>query len=235
MEQIKLSPRLQAIANRVPLQSSVVDVGTDHGYIPIWLAQKGTYGALAASDIHEGPLATAQKDAEHYGVADEIRFFRCDGLTFPGSDEFQTVLIAGMGGETIRGILESAPWTKDNRTLILQPNSKIEFLHEWLEHSGYTIQDVQLVRDSGRIYQILQVGAGNGQRNLTLSQRMVDPMYLEKKDPLLNEYLQILIGKYQKSYSGMQKGTGNAAELQQTEQILQDLDTMRKECAQWQQ
>ena len=60
-------------------------------------------------------------------------------------------------------------------------------------------------------------------------------MYLEKKDPLLNEYLQTLIGKYQKSYSGMQKGTGNAAELQQTEQILQDLDTMQKECTQWQQ
>ena len=81
IKEIELSPRLRAIADFVPQGARVIDVGTDHGYIPVFLAQKRLASAIFASDINEGPIARARQNAALYGVEDRISFARADGLS----------------------------------------------------------------------------------------------------------------------------------------------------------
>ena len=77
---IELSERLSAVAELARGARKLLDVGTDHGYIPVWFAQKGRYARIAASDINKDPLRRAMRSAEEYDVADRIEFFLSDGL-----------------------------------------------------------------------------------------------------------------------------------------------------------
>ena len=112
METIRLSNRLQAVASWIAPCGTVADVGTDHGYLPVWLLQTHTAQRVIASDIHAGPLDRARRSAAEYSLENAIRFELCDGLQFAGADAADTVVIAGMGGETIITVLDAAPWTR---------------------------------------------------------------------------------------------------------------------------
>lgn len=236
MEIIKLSKRLRAIASYVPQGANVADVGTDHGYIPVWLAQNKIANRLAASDVNRGPLEHAKETAEKYGVTDKIRFTLCSGLEFEGSNEYDTVIIAGMGGELIVSILEAAPWTaKRNTTLILQPNSRIPYLVQWLIEHGFTLSDASLVKDAGKLYQILVVKPGEHEPITEESDRLVNHLYFEKKDPLLSEYLDSLLKRYLSAEKGMCAGKSDENELNRTRNMISALQKMKKVAEQWQQ
>ena len=103
-----MNKRLELIASILPHGRGFADVGTDHGYLPVYMAQHGYSGKIIASDINEGPLSTAVASARQAGVEDRICFRLCDGLDGCGSEELDTVVIAGMGGDTICGILDRA-------------------------------------------------------------------------------------------------------------------------------
>ena len=107
-ERLQLQPRLQCIASLVQKGARLADVGTDHGYLPVYLLQEGTIERAIASDINALPLDHARATAEEYGVTEKIDFRLCPGLAFIRADECDTVAIAGMGGETILGILEAS-------------------------------------------------------------------------------------------------------------------------------
>lgn len=234
MEIIKLSNRLRAIAECVPKGSNVADIGTDHGYIPVWLAQNQFAKKLAAADINRGPLDHAKETAERYGVTDQIRFALCSGLAFEGSDEYDTVIIAGMGGELIASILEAAPWTSQkNTTLILQPNSRIPYLVEWLLDNGFRIVDASLVKDAGKLYQIIIVKPGESLIIPCESDRLVNRIYFDKKDPLLAEYLDSLLKRYMAAEKGMCSGKYDEHVLAQTRTMISALQKMKMEAEEW--
>ena len=156
---ITLSPRLACIARYVEQGSRVVDVGTDHAYLPIWLLQSGVSPAAFASDVRQGPLRNAERDAEKYGVRDRLTLLLCDGLALCPPEDVDTVVLAGMGGETMMGILDAAPWALEKR-LILQPQTKKPEFREWLFRRGLYVSDASLVYDTGRIYLVWKIGAG---------------------------------------------------------------------------
>lgn len=167
MKQIKLPNRLQAIAELIDDEATVADIGTDHGYLPVYLAlkeqiQPGTVKRIIASDNSEGSLAAIRRNAEKYGVADKIEIVCAPGLDRIGKNDVNTIIIAGVGGETIRDILQAAPWTVKECTagklkLILQPQTKLDVLREFLHNSGYKLQTETAVTDRGRAYTILEV------------------------------------------------------------------------------
>ncbi len=132
MKEFRLSPRLYAIARAAESGRHIVDVGTDHGYIPVWLALRGQTERITATDIRPGPLERAMRSAEAHGVESRIRFVLCDGLSYDGASAADSVIIAGMGGETIISILAGAPWTKSGTRLILQPQTRQDELCVWL-------------------------------------------------------------------------------------------------------
>ena len=155
---MKLSKRLQTIADLIENGASVADVGTDHGYLPVFLAQKGNAKKIIASDINEAPLAVACRSATAAGVSDKISFVVAPGLDCVAPEDVDTIVIAGMGGEMIVSILKAAPWTKsDRKKLILQPQSKLDILFRFLYNEGYKIKLIKQVPDKNKRYTIILI------------------------------------------------------------------------------
>lgn len=201
MENNRLSPRLEAIARLVPVGSRVADVGTDHGYLPLRLIQDGKIQEAIASDLQPGPLSAARKNAEAAGVRN-IRFCLCDGLEGIAPEDTDTVVIAGMGGETIAGILEKAPWVLDGKTLILQPMSRQDALRKALEKMGLRIERERLVSDGGRIYSILLAKAGTADA-YTEAEYYTGRYALISEEELFSEFLAQWEEKFDKALAGL--------------------------------
>ncbi len=199
---IKFSKRLAAAASLLEGTGRVLDVGTDHGYLPVWLAQRGTAVRIAASDLRRGPLSRAMQSAEEYGVAEKIEFFLSDGLRAIDSG-FDELVIAGMGGETVISILEPAPWTKNVR-LVLQPQSKQEELCSWLMGHGYRPLDALLAEEGGKLYTILAVtgGAASGEAFETF---LLRPLF-ERRDRLFGQYTESLAARERLAIRGLESG-----------------------------
>lgn len=204
MRELALQPRLQLLADMVPAGSRLADVGTDHGYLPVYLLQQGRISRAIASDIVDGPLQHARQTAAEYEV-DGIDFRLCPGLDAIAPHEADTVVIAGMGGETIQAILTAAPWTADgSHLLLLQPMTKVEYLRKWLVDNGYAFTEERLVWDKDHLYPVFAVRGGT-QPPLTAAQQYGG--VLLDGDPLYGAYLDERIGKLQKAVEGLQKSS----------------------------
>ena len=202
MSGLKLSLRLNAIAKLVPLFGSVADVGTDHGYIPVWLAQNGHTGTLFATDISKDPLEHAKRTAAEYGLVGQIRFFLCNGLEALNGNDIDTVIICGMGGETIAEILSAALWTKESgHLLILQPMSKSSYLRSWLFDNGYKVLSEALVED-GLVYEILTVAAGKDVP-YSPAELLIGHRQLIFSDPLYSDRLSFLTERASRAKAGL--------------------------------
>lgn len=192
-----LSPRLAAVASFVPRGSVVTDVGTDHAYVPIWLLQNGVCERAYATDRRTGPLENAAADARRCGVSGLLTLRCCDGLTACAPEESDTVILAGMGGETMLHILSASPWAFGKR-LILQPQTQIRTLRAALGRRGLAVLDAALARDAGRIYLIWRVGPGTPET----PEPAVDRVLIEKRDPLLPDYAAALLARERKRLAG---------------------------------
>ena len=160
MKRITLQPRLRLLAEMTPPGGRLADIGTDHGYLPVWLLQEGRIPSAIAADVGAEPLEHARRTAAEYETQG-LDFRLCDGLSGIEPEETDTVVIAGMGGETIRDILRAAPWAADgHHTLLLQPMTKVELLRGWLRENGYICTEERLVQDKGKLYVILSVTGG---------------------------------------------------------------------------
>ena len=161
-KELQLQPRLQCIASLVPQGARLADVGTDHGYLPVWLLQHGRIESAIASDINALPLDHARATAREYGVTERMDFRLCPGLAKIKAEECDAIAIAGMGGETILGILEAAPWTHEGvHTLILQPQSAGQALRQYLAEHSFAIEREALARDGHFFYTVLRAKKGH--------------------------------------------------------------------------
>lgn len=185
---IHLSHRLQCIADLVPSGGSVIDVGTDHALIPVWLAQTGHCEHIWASDLRQGPLDGAKALIEETGTSNRIHLRLTDGLNGFSREDADTIIIAGMGGETIASILQNAEWTKDDVLLILSPHTKQAVLRRFLTENGYYIRQEKLVKDAGRLYPVL-VAQGGEAPAYSAAELHTGLFSHIKDDPLFAEYL----------------------------------------------
>lgn len=136
--------------------ASVADIGTDHGYLPVFLAQTGIAKRIIATDISVASLEAAKNSAKKYNVTDAIEFIVAPGLSAITNKDADTIVISGMGGETIIDILKAAPWTIDgNIKLILQPQTKTALLCRFLYDSAYKIDKTLSIKDRGKRYTII--------------------------------------------------------------------------------
>ncbi len=188
---IRLSSRLAALAALVPEHTPVIDVGTDHAMLPVWLVQTGRSPWAIGTDIRPGPLRTAAALVAETGLSDKVRLVLTDGLTGIEQAPGAAVTVAGMGGETIVSILSAATWTREGPTLILSPQSKRAELRRWLISSGYDITSEWLVKDAGRIYPIL-TARGGAAGTYTEAELHLGRMDQIGPDPLFGEYLALM-------------------------------------------
>lgn len=231
MKTIKLSSRLQVIAEFIPRGSSVCDVGTDHGYLPVWLAQHGICEKIIASDIKEGPLDSARRNAVRYGADGDIEFVLADGLAGIEPGSVDTIVIAGMGGENIAAILDESQWAiLGGCTLILQPMSKIDLLREYIYEKGYKTSDERLVKDRGDIYTVIKADKGEAEK-LSPARLHISERLLESRDPFLEEYLDILITKSRRAAEGIEKAesAGDTGKLSYYKELIKEIEHMKEE------
>lgn len=157
---MNLSYRLRTVASLVAKGSCMADIGTDHGYIPIYLAKEGIIKKALAMDVRKGPLKRAEEHIREYGLEDIIEIRLSDGMKELKAGEADTVVIAGMGGELIIRILTEGrhmwPFVKK---WILSPQSDIYKVRAFLRENGFLTEKETMVMEEGKYYTIMSVEA----------------------------------------------------------------------------
>ena len=185
---IPLSSRLQACCGFVKNGDRVADIGCDHGYLSIYLLKNHIASAAYACDVAEGPLQSARRNAVKYGVGDKISFYLSDGVKNVPRD-FDTLVCAGMGGDTMVSILSAAPWLQNSRyRLVLQCQSKRELLRGYLSEQGWHIAEESVLRDGRFLYTVMDVRYDPAAPRLTLGQTYFSPAMLVNPNQETKEY-----------------------------------------------
>lgn len=187
---LPISPRLLACCGFVYPGARVADIGCDHGYLGIHLLLNGIASSVIAADVNEGPLKSAVRNAEKYGVQDKISFYLSDGVRNIPRD-FDLLVCAGMGADTMISILEAAPWLKDSHYgLILQCQSKTPALRQYLSEAGWRITEETVLRDGRFLYTVMQVQYQPEYPRLSIGEYYFPPALLENPAQELPEYYQ---------------------------------------------
>lgn len=187
---IKLSHRLQSIANMVAPYRRVADIGTDHGALPMYLVENQLASFVVASDRIKTPIRVVTELVKQSSFEDRIAVRLGDGLTVLQPGEVDAVVMSGMGGMTIIEILEHTPAVlATTKRLVLQPQRNIGELRQWLQQHDWQIMDEDVVWEEGYYYEILV--AQPGKMALTEEEMLFGPVLLKKNSPLLKEYWQV--------------------------------------------
>ena len=154
---IKISPRLEAIATLVPINSNVIDIGCDHGLLDIYLYQKRISSKIIASDINGLALNNAKENIKRNHLEGIIETRLGNGLdSLNQEDNIDTIIISGMGANTIIGIIKNNTKKLSNiSTIIIQSNTKNELIRKEITKIGYQINEEQIVKDNNKIYIII--------------------------------------------------------------------------------
>lgn len=216
---IKLSQRLQAIADFVPQGARVADVGTDHGFLPCYLAQNNQAVKVYACDINAQPLALAQKNVADYNVGEIVSTRLGNGLAVIEPGEVDVVTIAGMGGSLMIEILDAAPLVVDKlNRIVLQPNVGAEAVRIWAEKNRWHIVEEQLVRENDRFSVIIAMEPGRSLNSMTPVELFLGPELLKQQHPLLGLYISEEYDKAQMVLAQLAKS--DSEESRHKEQML---------------
>lgn len=199
----RLTPRLQTVARRVPAGARLADVGTDHAYLPAWLLETGAIPFAVCTDLRPGPLARARETVERRGVAHRVSLRLCDGLSGVEAGEVDCVAIAGMGGETILGILAAAPWVRE-KTCVVQPMSSLADLRGGLAPLGLHIARETLAQEGETLYVVMDLAPG-AEGPLTAAQLQVGRAENHWDDPLWPRYLQQELARTRRALAGLER------------------------------
>ena len=186
---LPISNRLLACAEYVHPGDVVADVGCDHGYLGIHLLTKGVAKRIIASDINEGPLQSAQRNARKFGVENKMSFHLCPGVRDIPRD-FDVMVCAGMGADTMVSILEDAPWLKDaHYRLVLQCQSKTPLLRRYLSENGWYITTESVLKDGRFLYTVMEVIWAPDMPRLSVGGWYLPPALLTNAYPETAEYV----------------------------------------------
>ena len=154
---IPLSKRLQRCADYIGCANRIADIGCDHGYLGISLLKNGQVKSVIAADIRPMPLQAAKENAKRFGFDEQMEFFLSDGASAIPRD-FDVMVCAGMGADTMISIIENAPWLKSTSyRLVLQCHSKTAMLRKYLNENGFSIVRESAIKDGRFLYSVMEV------------------------------------------------------------------------------
>jgi tRNA (adenine22-N1)-methyltransferase len=187
---MNLSERLKVIANSIPECSCLADIGTDHGYIPIYTVLNNISKNAIAGDIKKGPVEVAKKNIINYKLENKIETRIGAGLSILKKNEADVILIAGMGGNLIADIIEEHhDIASATDCLILQPVQYPEALRKYLSKANFVIFDEELANEGNKYYHIIKAKKGNGNEYEKEVYYYTGLSLIKKKHPLLIKYL----------------------------------------------
>lgn len=203
-----LSPRLQAIADLIDSGESMADIGSDHALLPVYLFDKGLVPRAVASELGDGPYQRALEAVRSCNLQNFIEVRQGDGLQTLAEGETATVVIAGMGGESIAAIL-AYDWKKaaSYRKFIFQPMTKAFVLRRILADRGWPILQEKLLRDNDRYVVIIVSQPGSEPYCLDELEAEIGWEALKADNELKREYLFKFMEKYTRIYEGLRNST----------------------------
>ena len=223
---LPLSNRLLACCGFVHPGDRVADVGCDHGYLGIHLLQSGIAASVIESDIAEGPLQSALRNGQKFGVTDKMSFFLSNGVRNIPRD-FDCMVCAGMGADTMISILDAAPWLKNAKyRLILQCQSKRPELRQWLYNAGYRINRETLAKDGKFVYSVMEV-VYDPRQPITPAETYITKQLLTDNHPLLPEYYERVKAGVELTVSGLERSVDDRLPFYRS--ILADLINMEEQ------
>ena len=211
-----ISKRLELVASFVPQGAILLDVGSDHAYLPIDLVERGKIKSAIAGEVVEGPYQSALKNVEAHGLKEKIQVRLANGLAaFEEEDQVSVITIAGMGGRLIATILQEGLGKLANvERLILQPNNREDDLRIWLQGNDFQIVAESILEEAGKFYEILVVESG--QMKLSASDVRFGPILSKEVSP-------VFIKKWQKEAAKLELALDQIPEKNMEErQVLVD-------------
>ncbi|GAA0861860.1 class I SAM-dependent methyltransferase [Paraclostridium tenue] len=218
---MKLTDRLLKIASLVDEGKKIADIGTDHGYIPVYLLNNNKIDYAILADVNKGPLENAKKEVRHNKLDEKVDLRLGSGLEVLNPNEVDEVIIAGMGGILISELLEakkSVSQTVDK--LILQPMQAQNELRKYLYNNGYEILNEVLVKEDFRIYEII-VAKYTG-KNTEVNDDIyyeIGSKLIENNDKLLHEFINKKINSYESIISKLEGKNGASIEVKRNSTI----------------
>ena len=220
---MELSKRLQSVANLVSDDLIVADVGTDHGYIPIHLIEAERCVKALAMDVNKGPLLRAQMHIAEHSLNDRIETRLSDGVKSLKVGECDCVVIAGMGGAlTIKILEEGKEIFKSLKEFVLQPQSELQKVREYLLEQGYCIVKEDMVLEDGKFYPMMKVINGKSDAYHTIEYRYGKKLLLGKH-PILKIFLEKEAITKRSILKNLQNEVGSHIEIRKQE-IQEELE-----------
>lgn len=223
---MQLSLRLAAISKMVHGGNRLVDVGCDHGYLPVYLVLNKKIPSAIAMDVRKGPLLRAKEHVQQYGVSDYIELRLSDGLSALKAGEGDTLVIAGMGGPLMERILTEGKQVLDSfQELILQPQSDVCHFRHFIREQGWEIREEELILEDGKFYPMMRVTRSiEGYVPWTKEEEAFGKFLLEARHPVLKLYLQRELGIRKKILEKLADAGEGArerkAEVEEEQQLL---------------
>lgn len=218
-----ITPRLDMILRHVSGKTAA-DIGTDHGYVPIKLAERGI--KAIASDINEGPLSAARANAEKYGAKIDLRLG--PGLAPLAPGEADCIIIAGMGGEMIEKIISADFETARRALLVLQPMSQQYELRKFLCRAGFRITCEDLAREGSKIYNLFTAETGTPNEYEREIDLHIPPLLYT--NPLFDAFYEKKHREFTKIYHGLLQG-GDVRAAEKIHLLLGEMDELREKAA----
>ena len=229
---MQLSQRLSSVASMVTAGNCLADVGTDHGYVPIYLYERNVIPRAIAMDVNKGPLERAALHIAESGMKDVIETRLSDGLTALRPKEADSIVIAGMGGPLMIRILSAYPEvTASAKELILQPQSEIAEVRIWLYEQGYEIVEEHMVYEEGKYYPMFKAIKNPEAKKISYLEYKFGRLEVLKEKDVLKDFIlrelsnkQNILQKLEEEQT--EKSKGRAEEMKQ---LIKELEEMRHE------
>ncbi|WP_419793762.1 tRNA (adenine(22)-N(1))-methyltransferase TrmK [Pseudomonas palleroniana] len=206
MNEHTLSMRLERVAANVPAESRLADIGSDHAYLPVALMHRGVITAAVAGEVATTPFHAAQRTVRDNGLEQHISVRLANGLAAiePG-DGITAISLCGMGGETIRDILDAGQaCLRGLERLILQPNGGEQPLRQWLMDNGYSILHEELLHENRFYYEII-VAERAGPVTYSAEQLYFGPLQMQARSPVFLAKWQRLLRQKHKTLANLEQ------------------------------
>lgn len=225
-----ISNRLKTLAGMVKKGNIACDVGTDHGYLAIYLVKQGICPHVIAMDVAKGPLGKAQANIELYGMQNHIETRLSDGVAALFKGEASTVIMAGMGGLLINSLLEKGQDILSSmEEIILSPHTDVRLVRQFVLEHGYQIAEETMLVEEEKYYNIFKIHPDKSGYVEDYSECEIcyGKLLLQQKHEVLLSYLQYELAKKEDLYRKvMDADTANAKQrgimLQHEIQIIKE-------------
>ncbi|KQW41866.1 tRNA (adenine(22)-N(1))-methyltransferase TrmK [Pseudomonas brassicacearum] len=219
MNEQTLSMRLERVAAHMPAGARLADIGSDHAYLPVALLRRGAIAMAVAGEVALTPFRAAERTVGENGLEQQISVRLANGLAaIEPEDGITAISLCGMGGETIRDILDSGKARLSGQErLILQPNGGEQPLRQWLMENDYRILCEEVLRENRFYYEII-VAERAGPVTYTAEELYFGPLQLQARTP-------VFLAKWQRLLRQKQKTLTSFAKARQAvpEEKLQDI------------